>query len=129
MNDEPPKNVTKLTPEQIKGIEEFNIGGREYTVNDTVEIPSEVVSYWTSIPLDQNVFITLTRGDLDRLYFAITQMNAATTTLTETIRLWSFGDADGANASFRKTTELTRSADGNFRHFFAAVMKGAKING
>src|SRR5438132_2746405 len=105
MTDET-KNVSKLTPEQIKGVEEFNIGGDAYTLRDEVEIPDKGIENWVSIPIDQSVVVTLTRGDFDRLYFSMMQMSASSTMLAQTIRLLSFGDLEGANASHRKASEL-----------------------
>ena len=128
MSEEAP-NGPRLNPDQLKGIEDFNIGGEYYTLKELVQIPEVAVTNWVNIPLTCQVTLNLTRGDLDRLYFSITQMSAATTMLSETVRLISFGDTVGANVAIKKTSELAQSADGNFRHFFAAVMKGAVPNG
>jgi hypothetical protein len=119
----------KLTPEQIQGIKDFGIGGPDFTVHETVEIGADAVSHWTSIPPETPVVLRLTRVDFDRLYFAIAQMNAAHTMLAETVRLMSFGDNAAAYATFEKAREMIDSGSGNFRHFFAAVMKGAVPNG
>lgn len=130
MSDEqPPAEPPKLTPEQIKGIQDFTIGAPDYMVRDQVTIPDDAVSHWTDIAVDKPVSLTLTRGDFDRLYFAITQMNASSTFLAQTIRLITFGDIPAADATHRKAQEMIQSADGNFRLFFTAVMKGATANG
>lgn len=128
MSDETP-NPPKLTPEEIKGIEDFNVGGPDYMVRQAVEIPETAIKNWINIPLEQNVTIDLKRADYDRLYFCMAQMSATSFMLAQTIRLLSFQDLEGANAAHKKAHELVVSADSNFRHFFAAVMAGAKING
>lgn len=129
MSEELQEDPPKLTPEQIKGVEEYTIGAPDYMLRAPVPIPDDTVARWTAIPLDKPVNVTLTRGDFDRLYFAVTQMNAASTLLSQTIRLITFGDIDGANAAHRKSIEMTNSADGNFRLFFTAIMNGATANG
>jgi hypothetical protein len=128
MSDEqqpPPKANARANT----GIKDFNIGGPDFTLQEQVEIGADAVSHWTSIPPETPVVLRLTRGDFDRLYFAITQMNAATTMLAETVRLMSFGDNAAALATFEKARQMANSGDGNFRQFFAAVMKGAAPNG
>lgn len=129
MSDEQPPEVPKLTPEQIRGIQEFTIGAPDYMIRDQVAIADDAVSHWTDIPVDKPVSITLTRGEFDRLYFAITQMNAGSTLLSQTIRLITFGDIAAADATHRKASEMIQSSDGNFRLFFAAIMRGATVNG
>lgn len=129
MSDEVPQDPGKLTPEQLKGIESFNIGGPEFTIIDQVAIPESVVQRWTSIAADQNVVVTLSRGDLDRLYFSLTQISAALTCSQQTMRFMNFGDMAAADVSFRKGNELIQSADGNFRLFFKAIMEKATPNG
>ncbi|MDB5579648.1 MAG: hypothetical protein JWR80_4824 [Bradyrhizobium sp.] len=125
MTDEPYLGGSKLTPEQIKNVEDFVIGGPEYMDGQQVIIPAETIDRWTGIPLDAKVAIHVTRGDLDRLYFCFTQMAASSTMIQETARLLNFGDTDGANITHRKAAVLTAAADANFRKFFTAVMQGA----
>lgn len=129
MNDEKPVDPAKLTPEQLKTIEDFNIGGPEFTITEQVAIPESAAQKWTSISADQSIVISLTRGDFDRLYFSLTQLSAALTCSQQTMRFVSYGDTSAADVSFRKGNELIQSADGNFRLFFKAIMEKAVPNG
>lgn len=128
-DEEKPPEYVKLTPEQMQMLAAFNIGGPEFTIKEQVPIEDEVVQRWTSIPVDQTVAVVLTRGDLDRLYFSLTQMSAALTSVQQTLRFMSFSDNEAAGVSFQKGNELIQSADGNFRLFFKAIMSKANSNG
>lgn len=128
MNDNPDSSpeVAPFTAEQIKNISEFTIGGPEFAEGASVAIPDEAVQKWVAIPTEQKVAVPLTRQDLDRFYFAFTQLNAASTMLANAMRQLSVGDTPGANAAFGKGLEFIRSSDGNFRKFFTSIMLGAQ---
>jgi len=129
MSDDNPPEYVKLSPEQLTDLAAFSVGGPDRMFREPVAITDEVVQRWTSIPEGKVVTAPLTRGELDGLFFGMTQTNASVLMLANSIRYLSFEDFQAANVAFQKGTELAQSADANFRLFFRAIMQKAETSG
>jgi hypothetical protein len=126
--NDPPQEPTRLTPEQIKGIGELQIGSGPFADPNNYSIPEEAVKYWTSIPEEQKVFLAVSRRDMDHLFFFFAQQNGAVSMLQGALQAYSHGDLPAADAFFAKSQHFNASAEANFRRFFTAVMSGARTD-
>lgn len=117
---------TPLTPEEAENIRNFAVGSGDIGKPPEFSITDSLAQQWTAIPADQPVQFTLTRGDLDRLFFAYEQLVISLSMTHESLRRMSRNDTASANTFFEKARELVNSSDNNFRRFFAAIMGSAR---
>ncbi|MFO1162564.1 MAG: hypothetical protein U1E60_27260 [Reyranellaceae bacterium] len=89
-------------------------------------IPLELIEKWTKIQPGEVVQVSLSRADLDQLFFGLTNTIGAQQALQDALVKWSNGDVQDANKSLDQSRRGNIIADNHVRRFFAAVMAGAK---
>lgn len=88
-------------------------------------IPSTQISRWTNIPPTTQINITITRADLDNLFFAVTKGAQAQSALQNCLILYSQGKIDEANHALAQSQRENIEGDNHMRMFMNAIMSGA----
>lgn len=92
-------------------------------------IPATQISRWTAIRPDAPVAITLTRGDIDNLFFSISKSAQAISSLQACLLLYSQGSLEDANHALAQSQRANIESDNHLRMFMNAVMSGVNVQG
>lgn len=90
-------------------------------------IPATQISKWTSIRPEAPVTLTLTRGDVDNLFFAISKSAQAISSLQACLILYSQGKMEEANHVLAQSQRNNVESDNHMRMFMNAVMSGVSV--
>lgn len=93
---------------------------------DSFFIPQATIDRWFGIPPDHRVELSITRGELDQLFFAISKSVNAQSQFRQSMISWTQGNLDAANRLNRLAAQQEIESLNALRMFFNAVMAGAK---
>lgn len=80
---------------------------------------------WTQIPLEADVEVAITKGDLDNLYFAINHLNMSQASMQEALIKYSNGELDDANQFMDASRRSNIESLNALRGLFTALMSSA----
>lgn len=92
-------------------------------------IPTSQISKWTAIPPTASIEISISRSDLDHLFFAVTKGAQAVSALQNCLILYSQGKIEEANHALAQSQRDNVEGDNYMRMFMNAVMAGARVAG
>lgn len=93
----------------------------------THNIPKSLIDQWVEIPITEEVHVSLTRADLDGLFFTINNIVTSQAQVQEALVRYSNGDLDGANEqmdlSRRTNIEALNALRGLYTSLFASALR------
>lgn len=98
----------------------------EKTVPPLFMIPDAAIQKWISIPSEQRVVVSLSRGSLDNWYFSMSSAIEAQTAALAAFANFSQGKQADAEEAFRQSHAFLIQALSQHRQFFAAIMASAE---
>lgn len=114
--------MNKMSPEERQVVADLKVGSSPYTDTTHYLIPEDALSKWTSTDNNKEIFLHVTRQDIDHLFFSFTQAMTSLGALQLCVRALTLEDKEGAEVSFAKSQELRSMAETNFRKFFAGLL-------
>jgi hypothetical protein len=88
-------------------------------------IPTQLLEEWVDVPTHDHINITLTRQDLDHLFFGLTRLAEAQGKLDAVMVLWSNNDVDNSNIALGEFRRLNVESQNHIRQFITAMMFSA----
>jgi len=93
----------------------------------TFDIPAATVKRWNDFPANAPLVLTLTRTDIDHLFFAIDENIRATQSLQKAIIDYSNGELPNANQANADAQQRLGVSANRLRLFMNAVMVSAEL--
>lgn len=92
-------------------------------------IPVALIDKWVGLRADQKVEIPLSRGDLDHLFFSVTNLAKGIAALQACLILYSQGKIEDADKALQESQKLVVRGDNEMKMFMNALMAGARPAG
>jgi len=94
-----------------------------------VTIPASLVEEWYAIPPNARVNSTLTRQDLDHLFFGLLKLAQSEQALQSCVLEWSNSRLETANRAMFDSQRFSIEAQNELRQFIVALMVSATRKG
>lgn len=89
-------------------------------------IPQDLIDKWLSLPANEPVSVTLTRGDFDRLYNAFDAVIAAQAQFQQAMVAYTNGEDEAANLLHQTANQSLINAQSSVRRLFGSIMGQAR---
>ena len=95
----------------------------EEPLPSSITIPAQIIEKWVEIPESNYLELRLTRSDIDKFYFAFSNLASAQAVFQDAMVLHSNQQFEEANKANRESRRLLIEGQNSFRIFFTALMR------
>jgi hypothetical protein len=95
-------------------------------VPEPFHVPEDAIQHWLTFPENEPLQTTLTRADVDNLFFALAKSYDSQHFLQEGLVKWTNSDVAGANIDLANARRTLQEANNHARRFLTGIMRGTK---